>query len=79
MKKNCFDKKGMSWTNLDWSEDRPRGIAFYCNCCESINYNDGVFMQGKDAFGTLKCILCFACYRYMERNTECKHCNPEEK
>lgn len=67
----------MSWTNLDWSRDRTRGIAFFCNCCNYHNYRDGVFMEGKDGYGKLKAILCLDCFKYI--GGECEHCNPPDE
>lgn len=69
----------MAWrSNLDWSKDRTRGIAFYCDCCENHNYQDGVFMEGKDGYGKLKSILCLDCYKYV-KSYPCEHCHPPDQ
>ncbi len=64
------------WTNLEWSSDKPRGTAFYCDCCDATDYYSGTFMQGKDAFNSIRALLCFECYKYIGSN--CDHCHPCE-
>lgn len=65
------------WRHLDWKTEKPRGIAFYCDCCNNHNYYDGQFKAGYDGWHTLKAILCFECYNYIGSN--CEHCNPPEE
>lgn len=68
---DCGEKK------IGWITEHPRGICFYCDCCNNHHYEGGSY-KAYYSFGCkLDKILCHECYKYTGHN--CEYCNPVEE